>query len=1052
MADESIYSDDLEKKDSQVIDERVHVGITFKDEDTRGRKRTRRLSIHSRERPTSLSRDRVRPELVLPAAFKTVSHRVDNELDAPPAEQQSKFAKCTFHTDSVASLEKRFCTSVPFGLSDFQCKASSEKFGPNLQSKPPSRWWKKTFVYFFGGFGLLLLSGGVLCIIAWKPLGDPPSIANLVLGIILLVVFVAQALFNFFQDFSTSRVMKSIHDLIPAECFVVRDGQAVSMDSKSLVPGDIVRIVAGNKVPADVRIAVATPDFAFDRSMLTGESVPIATSAESDALDTNYLESTCIAMQGTFCVNGEGKGIVVSTGDETIFGTIAKLSSKPKKGLTPLQWEILRFVLLTCGIILTLVVLLCILWGAWLKKSYPDWISVPTLIVDLVSVAVAFMPEGLPIALTTCLIITANQMRRNNILCKSLSIVESLGSLTVLGFDKTGTLTKNQMVVTDVFTDHETMSSDFKGDKLFLTVAAICNQAATAGDKVINGNATDKAVMQFATSKQQLGVFQSHWSKRVELPFNSKDKFMVTFATPASSDAWEFTSVPKHDVNNDSALIMVKGAPDILESKLGFMTQSDGLYPITEDTRDKISRVQARWSRLGKRVLMLAAKVVPDRTVTISNRRLASEQLHGQVRDLIFVGLVAIEDPPRRNIASVIAQLRAARIKIVMITGDFELTGLAIAKSCGIVRAEGSVDTVDALDVDSESRETISITGPQMGQLSDQQWSKICGYDELVFTRTTPQQKLLIIKQFQKNGHLIGMSGDGINDAPSLKQADVGISIAEASDIAKEASDIILMSSDEELFDGIIEALRYGRLVFENLKKTVGYLLPAGTYSELWPVLLNMIFGMPQMLSSFNMILICCITDCINAIVLAFEPSERNLLEKPPRTERLVTWKLLLHSYFTIGTFYSFTSFLLGFLNLQRHGMPFKDFTLSYGTYQTKWENVEEILAMSSSIYFVNLVIMQVINLIAMRTRYLSMFQHPPWLNKYIFVAAPLSFGVTFIINYVPQIQEAMGSSQVPVEYYFISVGFGVVVLVYDELRKMGIRRNPSGFLARIAW
>lgn len=339
-----------------------------------------------------------------------------------------------------------------------------------------------------------------------------------------------------------------------------------------------------------------------------------------------------------------------------------------------------------------------------------------------------------------------------------------------------------------------------------------------------------------------------------------------------------------------------------------------------------------------------------------------------------------------------------------------------------------------------------------MGQLLDQQWSKICGYDELVFTRTTPQQKLLIIKQFQKNGHLIGMSGDGINDAPSLKQADVGISIAEASDIAKEASDIILMSSDEELFDGIIEALRYGRLVFENLKKTVGYLLPAGTYSELWPVLLNMIFGMPQMLSSFNVILICCITDCINAIVLAFEPSERNLLEKPPRTERLVTWKLLLHLYFTIGTFYSFTLFLLGFLNLQRHGMPFKDFTLSYGTYQTKWENVEEILAMSSSIYFVNLVIMQVINLIAMRTRYLSMFQHPPWLNKYIFVAAPLSFGVTFIINYVPQIQEAMGSSQVPVEYYFISVGFGVVVLVYDELRKMGIRRNPSGFLARIAW
>jgi len=294
-----------------------------------------------------------------------------------------------------------------------------------------------------------------------------------------------------------------------------------------------------------------------------------------------------------------------------------------------------------------------------------------------------------------------------------------------------------------------------------------------------------------------------------------------------------------------------------------------------------------------------------------------------------------------------------------------------------------------------------------------------------------------------------------------LKQADVGISIMDASEIAKEASDLILMNNednDDQIFQSIIEALKYGRLVFENLKKTVGYLLPAGTYAELWPVLLNVIFGMPQMLSSFNMIIICCLTDCIGAIVLAYEPNERKLLSKQPRSvskEKLADYRLFLHSYFTIGTFYAFTSMLLGFLNLKRHGVQFNQLSLSYGSYENIMignKSIEDYISMSSSIYFVNLVIMQLFNLLCMRCRHLSIFQHSPLLNKKLFIVMPIAFGITFIINYIPAIQTALGTAQVPVEYYFISLGFGIVVFVYDELRKLFVRRYPRSMLAKIAW
>lgn len=1032
-------------------------------------------------------REKVAPEMVLPTVFRTVSHKVENELETKQSldETASKFTGITYHIEEPSEIADKFHSSLEVGLSSSQYELNLKEYGQNVQSKPPNQLLRKLFMYFFGGFGSLLLTGGVLCIISWKPLGNPlPAISNLVLGIILLVIFLFQAAFNFFQDYSSSRVMDSIHNLIPTEALIVRDGAIQQADSKLIVPGDLICLSAGSKVPADVRITECSPDFAFDRSILTGESHPIPGSPVSDAVGSNYLETSCIAMQGTFVMSGNAKGVVVSTGDDTIFGSIAKLTSAPKKGLSPMQWEVMRFVIITSSFIVVLIVIVVILWAVWLRKSHPGWINVPGLIVDCVSIAVSFIPEGLPIALTTCLVITANKMRESQILCKSLAVVETLGSVSVLCFDKTGTLTKNAMTVTNVchaldetfLRDIEDLEKDATTDLSnaqtlhLLTIGSICNEVVVTSDGTLTGNATDKAIYTYTNSIEPRSTFESQWTSKFDVAFNSKDKYMAKILAPQGENGCErFSSMGlKVDPEEvpETLFLTVKGAPDILIQKCTHILESSGVNELDEATKQKVMNIQEKWSNSGKRVILLASKLVYTPDFDFENRSETVMAVRREIsQNLTFIGMVGIEDPPRKGIDKVIDRLRNAGIRTVMITGDNELTGLSIAKQVGIATMEvdkyNDIVKQEALNGSSTSTEPIeravSLTGPDLSRLTIPQWDLILRHKELVFSRTTPEHKLMIIKEFQERKAIIGMTGDGINDSPSLKQADVGISLIDASDIAKEASDLILMydgDAEDGLFNSIIEALRFGRLVFENLKKTLGYLLPAGTYAELWPVMLNILIGIPQMLSSFLMIIICCVTDCANAIILAYEPDEKNLLSKPPRSvsgENLVDYKLLLHSYMTIGTFYAFTSFLLGFIHLQRVGFKFSEFILSYGTY-LQLPGVNDAINTASSIYFNNLVIMQCFNLLAMRTRYLSVFQHSPMKNKKIFITVPFCIGFTFFLNYIPAIQKAMGTSQVPVEYYFISLGFGAIVLVYDELRKYINRKYPNGFLAKIAW
>ena len=1037
--------------------------------------RKRRLSIHRRLSEVSLS-EKVAPETVLPIAFKSISHRIDdvNPISPLPDSEAKDFIERDAHTLELAAVARKFGTDIEHGLTSEQFADNLKLYGANVQSAPPSGLIRRIFTNFFGGFGSLLLIGGVLCILSWKPLGDPPALSNLVLGVVLFIVFFAQAAFNFIQDYSSSRVMDLIHNIMPSDCKVVRDGCVQEVAAQAIVPGDLIVLEMGTKVPSDVRISWGSPDLSFDRSILTGESKPVQTHAKPDAPGQNYLESRCIAMQGSFCALGLGRGIVVDTGDSTVFGSIAKISSLPKRGLTPLQREILRFVLIVLSIVFVLIILAIILWAAWIRRDYPSWISVSTLIVDLVSIAVAFVPEGLPIALTSCLVITAAAMKKNNILCKSLAVVETLGSVSVLCLDKTGTLIKNQMFVTaaSVGVDEMALNDNEKQPEMgnlshLYAVAGLCNSASfdpttlhlPLAERKIHSNATDQAILRFAESLGPTANLLQNWLQKCELTFNSKVKFMARLHQFRGSNSEEARKCGVLDPSQ--YLFTIKGAPDILLPRCLQYLAAGGAAPMGAAQRQTITDTQTRWANQGKRVVLLASRTVAqdpklDEDFWADADAASSFLTSLAASDLTLVGMVGITDPPKDDILDVVHTLRAAGIKMAMVTGDFELTAVAIARLCGIVTFE-NIDTASDLQPlgsteEGEVERAIVITLRDLNNFAGDEWAQLTRYSEIVFARATPEQKLKIVEVFQSQGHVVGMTGDGVNDAPSLRQADVGIAMAEGSDIAKEASDLVLLDS----FSSMVEALKYGRLVFENLKKTIAYLMPAGTYAELWPVLMSIIFGLPQVLSSFCMIIICCLTDCAGAITLAYEAPEKNLLLKKPRSitkERLVNYQLFLHSYITIGTFYLFASMLVAYLYFEKKGIPFSALTLSYGDLSAiDPDKFDRVSATASSIYFINLVVMQFFNLMAVRTRHLSIFQHSPFHNLLMFAAMAFALAVTFLFNYIPWFNSVISTAHVPAQYYFIAMGFGAAVLVYDELRKWFVRTHPKSFLAKIAW
>lgn len=1051
----------------------------------------------------------------IPVEFRTLSLHVDETTHQRTAEKPKGAVKeisdLTFHTQTEEEILALFSVSPAVGLDTAQAQRRLATNGPNALSPPPSRAFRKAMEWIFGGFGSLLLAASIVCFIAWKPLGEPnPAPANLALAVVLLIVMLLNALFNMWQDISTTRTLASLTSLLPSSVTVLRDGQPTTVEAKDLVTGDIVMLGTGVRVPADLRL-LKSEGLMVDRGVLTGESEPIPATAHHT--DTNFLETRNIALQGTYCVSGSGVGLVVQVGDGTVFGRIARLSTGPNAngggnsltaGLTTLQREILRFVLAIAGMASALAILIVILWAAWLRRDHPDYINIPTLLIDVVSVMVAFIPEGLPVAITMSLAKVAHTLGKKKVLCKSLSIVETLGSVNVLCSDKTGTLTQNKMAVQDVavfdteysvIEFHEAANKGNGNNNLHQmgAVAAICNSANFAAGsedqptsiRKIIGDATDSAILKFAHTMRPIESARSTWQDVFKVNFSSKTKFMLKLSKLANSSSNELPApLMASDEFNSSTdyLLTVKGAPDVLYPRCtSILSQRDGqVLELTQERLARITAVQTRWAARGRRVLMLARKIVRGNDI---KGAIQDETIAELNWNLTIIGLVGLIDPLKEDIIETVRICRGAGIRFFMVTGDHPATAVAIAAQAGIV--SGNPDAIHTLaDLDSSLDEksipqydpdrkdqalfsdsssdpeklgsngasvgmkSIVITGSDLMAISSSQMEQLCQYDEIVFARTSPEQKLRIVHEFQRRGGVVAMTGDGVNDAPSLKAADCGIAMGDGSDVAREAADMVLL----ENFEAIVVALEYGRLVYDNLKKTVLYLLPAGSFSELMPILLNILIGVPQMLSSLQMIIICVATDVLPALSLALEKPEQGLLTRRPRnvkTDRLADWRLLVHAYLFIGVLESLCAMSMAFWYLQRNGVPFSDLVLGFGN----WPTLDaEKLNKAQSVYFFTLVIMQWGNLLATRTRKLSIFQHRPSGNWYIFPAMACALAIGLFFSYVPFFQKTFLTRGVPVEHYFIPLAFGAGLLFLDETRKWLVRRYPQGLLAKLAW
>ena len=640
--------------------------------------------------------------------------------------------------------------------------------------------------------------------------------------IVILIIILLNAVLGFVQEYRAEKAMQALKQMSVTQAKVLRDGSITWLPATSLVPGDIVMLEAGNAVPADLRI-IESKNLKIEEAALTGESHAVDKVIEN--LNEGMLpvgDQKNMAFKGTFVTYGRGAGVVTTTGMQTELGRIAKMLQE-EESLTPLQQRMASF-----GKKLSLLVLLlCVLFfiAGWLRGE-----GVTKMVLTSISLAVAAIPEALPAVITISLALAARRMIKFNSLIRKLPAVETLGSVTYICTDKTGTLTKNKMHVENIFVnghfyDRDALSSIKQQNevKLLLHAFILNNDAVENTDKIIKGDSTEIALMEVA---KELQISTDNWPRIAEIAFDSSRKLMTTFH--------------KHE---NKIVSFTKGAPDIL-----FQKCSNADVP---SLLEKVNEMAGK----GHRVLGFAYReweIMPGNP---------SPEIHES--SLNFLGLASLIDPPRDEVFEAVSQCKTAGIVPVMITGDHPITAKTIAERIGIL----------------SNKTDLVVTGQQLAELDPDSFLEKVEKIK-VYARVSPEQKLKIVKTLQQKGHYVAMTGDGVNDAPSLKRANIGIAMGiTGTDVSKEAAHMILLDDN---FSTIVKAVREGRRIYDNILKFIKYLMTTNS-SELLTLLLGPMIGLPIALLPIHILWINLVSDGIPAISLSFEKAEKGIMNRPPR-------------------------------------------------------------------------------------------------------------------------------------------------------------------------
>ncbi|KAF8232134.1 calcium ATPase [Tricholoma matsutake] len=1042
--------------------------------------------------PATSGREEVR------IGFRTLSLKAETlEAKTAPAKRNvdphSLIGQIDIHLAPTNDVFTRFGTSPSIGLESAAVQRRS-KDGKNTISKPPTRYWQKALNYVFGGFNFLMWIAFIVTILSYQPLGGAnAAVFNLGVAVLLLLVIIVSSTFYALVDWHASRIMNSIKTLIAEEATVLRDGKQHIISARDLVVGDIVLLSMGDRVPADLRLVEVSSDLKFDRSLLTGESdmVPGEVNATSD----NALESQNLALTSTFVVQGACTGVVFAIGDKSVMGVLVAMSGSTKFKLTTVQQEVWFFTKIISGLAISLFIIAIIVWAAWLRKSYPGFETASGAIINSIGCLTAFVPQGLPVCVALSLTIIAQRMAKRNVLIKNLATIETLGCMSVLCSDKTGTLTMGSMSVTNIAFSGEQFHVDSisekssgkaKAFKDFHMIARLCNGAkldeGTAGlpfqDQVIKGDPTDTALLRFAEpfSHPEIGINTPHllasWEKVFEIPFNSKNKWMLTVVRERKTIQKEI------DTTDPECWMLVKGAPDVLFPSCSDIMQPDGaVIALDEGTLGRVSMLQAEWSNSGLRVLALCRRSLASGKVNPENMSAAvmEETVHSEFRGLTLVGLVGIRDPPRPDVPDAIQVIRRAGVRVFMVTGDFKLTAVAIAKQIDTVadmrtsqfarsfvnRPRSDIKPPDE-DVDNTGLRALVVTGTDITTFNSEDWDMVAGYHEIVFARTTPAQKLQIVEELKARGdNTVAVTGDGVNDAPAMRGSDIGIAMGSGSDVAKEAASIILLNND---LSSVPVAIEMGRLVFDNLKKVILYLMPAGTYTEFVTVFCNVFLGMQLALSSYLQVCFSITNDVVMSISLMYEKPEADLMLRKPRnarTDRLTDWRFFIQIYLFMGLMMWPCAMSMWFLYMSQQGLRFYDVILVFDKWTggLRGHSTDELLhfvSVGQCIYYVTMVFMQYGGLLSVRNRRVSIINSNPLWGPRQNLAVPLGMIATALIAvvnlYGQGFHHVFATAPIPGMYWGLPFTFALGILVMDETRKLIVRRYPKSIVAKIAW
>ena len=873
-----------------------------------------------------------------------------------------------WYTLSTKEVEKQMQTNIEFGLNEKQVEDKQNKFGLNKLEEKKKESIVIKFIKQFNDFMIIILIiASIISAVVARLEGSNDYFDSII--IIAIVVF--NAIMGLVQEAKAEKSLEALKKMTAPTCRVKRNGKISTIKSEQIVPGDIVLLEAGNYVPADCRL-ISSSNLKIEESSLTGETVPVLKEANSILKEKTALgDMVNMAFSTTIVVNGHGEAIVTDIGMNTKVGKIAKMIITNEAPETPIQKK-LEEVGKSLGIACLGICLLIFVIGL-LKKIEPI-----EMFMTSVGLAVAAIPEGLPAIVTIMLSIGVTKMAKKNSIIRKLPAVETLGSSSVICSDKTGTLTQNKMQVTKIANiNGETNDKEYI--KWLMGMATMCTDVEISkenGKMELTGEPTEKAIVSKALDEGQNKNELYNVMKRVkDIPFDSSRKMMTTI----------------HKMPNGYRVI-TKGAPDVLLKRCNKVYDNGNVTTLDYSKTKLIENQNNKMADEALRVLAIAYLDIPNLPSKIDTETVE--------KNLIFIGLIGMIDPPREGVKEAVATCKKAGIKTVMITGDHIITAKAIAKDLGILRGSD-----------------LAVTGEELDKIPQSILQKnIMNYS--VFARVTPEHKVRIVKAYQSTGAVVAMTGDGVNDAPALKNADIGIAMGEnGTDVAKNAADMVLTDDN---FVTIVEAVKQGRNIFDNIKKAVHFLI-ATNIGEIVTIFLGLVLGLKSPLLAIQLLWINLVTDSLPAIALGLEKPEADIMDKKPRDSKKGIFAAgLWQRIITEGT-------MLGILTLV---------AFSVGNYLYDIE-------VGRTMAFVSLGLLELVHSFNIKSEE-SIFKVGLFENKYLMGAFILGVILQIVVVVIPSVAEVFKLVPLTQVQWMYTFGISILPLVIMEIQKAFNKIEPS--------